>query len=225
MSDQNENRAAENQNTAHENGNARESMRAALARFAGGVLRAGELRMLAYALSVKTLAALAMIAFAWNYAALADAFALHAYFENALNTAHRWYTGGNVTAWYLPLLNWDAQHYLVLSDYGYSHDYDRTSGRQFYPLYPLLIRAASIFMPPVAAALVLNYVLAAGFCVFLFRLAEHLRCPRPQLAVLIVMTFPTAFFMSAAYSEPLFLFLFMGFAYHFLATGKRGYLI
>ena len=41
------------------------------------------------------------------------------------------------------------------------------------------------------------------------------------MATLIVMSFPTAFFTSAAYSEPLFLFLMMGFVYHALIARSK----
>ena len=124
-------------------------------------------------------------------------------------------------SWYTPFANWDGQHYLRLSNLGYNLDYDRTGGRQFYPLYPLLVRLFSIPFSPPVAALLLNYLFVAGACVFLYRLGQHFQCRRPHLVILLVMTFPTAFFTSAIYSEALFLFLMTGFAWHFFATRSR----
>ncbi|MGR3913290.1 MAG: hypothetical protein OD918_01995, partial [Gammaproteobacteria bacterium] len=183
----------------------------------------GEARAILFVVTVKSVVALAMILFAWNYAGLADIFG--AYFPDALNTRHRWYTGTDTASWYLPLMNWDGQHYLLLSEYGYRHGYDRTSGQQFFPLYPLLIRACGLILPRPAAALLLNTAFMAGFALFLYRIGAAYGCRWPALAVLIMLAFPTAFYTSAFYAEPLFLFLLSGFIWHFFCTRRRVYLL
>jgi len=185
----------------------------------------GEAHAILFVTAVKIVFTLAMLLFAWNYLELAQAFGLHAYFPGAPNANHRWYTGADISSWYLPLANWDAQHYLLLSDYGYNHGYDRTSGQQFYPLYPMLIRACSLVLPRPAAALLLNYFFMAGFALFMYRIGVARRCRRPLLTLLIVMAFPTAFYTSVFYAEPLFLFLLAGFLWHFWHSGRRVYLL
>ena len=171
----------------------------------------GELRAVGLGLAIKTVVSLAMLFF----------FLWFTDWGNP-NLDLRHYTGlDDVSSWYIPFANWDGQHYLLLSDLGYNQEYDRSGGRQFYPLYPLLIRLLSILFSPPVAALLLNYLFVAGACVFLYRLGNHFQCRRPHLVILLVMTFPTAFFTSAIYSEALFLFLMTGFAWHFFATRSR----
>jgi len=184
----------------------------------------GEARAIGLALGVKTLVMAAMLLFSYNFLALDAAFDLRAYFADPQTFTHHHYTRG-LTPWYLPLAHWDGQHYLLLSDYGYTHGYDHTSGQQFWPLYPMLIRALSTFMPRAAAAVLLTYLFMAGFALFLYRIAVAYRCRRPLLPVLMMMTFPTAFFTAVIYTEPLFLFLLAGFFWHFFHTRRRVYLL
>ncbi|MGR3984205.1 MAG: mannosyltransferase family protein [Gammaproteobacteria bacterium] len=192
----------------------------------------GEAHAILFVTAVKSVFALAMLLFAWNYLELARAFGLHAYFPDSYNfaagaviTMNRWYTAADTSAWYLPLANWDGQHYLLLSDYGYNYGHDKTGGQQFFPLYPLLIRACSLLMPRPAAALLLNYFFMAGFALFIHRIAVAYRCRWPLLAALVMMAFPTAFFTATIYTEPLFLFLLAGFIWHFCHSGQRAYLL
>ncbi|MGR3914190.1 MAG: mannosyltransferase family protein [Gammaproteobacteria bacterium] len=185
----------------------------------------GEAQAVIFIASAQSAAALAMLLFAWNYDYLAGVFDLYAYFPDALNTKNRWYNGADTSTWYLPLANWDGQHYLVLSEYGYTHGHDITGGQQFFPLYPLLIRALSALLPRPLAALLLNVIFMAGFALFMHRLCVAYRCRWPLLAALIMMAFPTAFFTATFYTEPLFLFLLTGFFWHFCHSGRRVYLL
>lgn len=173
-----------------------------------------EYRIIALALAVKTVVAAMLLFFFLQ----PDSAPVH-------NVWNRWYTGPeNLSAWYLPFANWDGQHYLVLSEWGYDcGDCKKIGSQAFYPLYPMLLRALSVVSPPWIAALLLNYLLTAGLCVFLYRIAEHLQCPKPHLAVLLLLTFPTAFFTVPLYSEALFLFLLLGFLYHLLVS--RSYVV
>lgn len=174
-----------------------------------------EYRIIGLALAVKTVVAAAMLLF---FFLQPDSAPIH-------NLWNRWYTGAeNLSAWYLPFANWDGQHYLLLSEWGYDcGDCKKIGSQAFYPLYPMLLRALSVVSPPWIAALLLNYLLTAGFCVFLYRIASHLQCPKPHLAVLLLLTFPTAFFTVPIYSEALFLFLQLGFLYHLLVS--RSYVV
>lgn len=205
-------------------------------RISPGSLSPQEYRIIALALAVKTVVVAAILLF---FFLQPDSAPIH-------NPWNRWYTGAeNLSAWYLPFANWDGQHYLLLSDWGYDFtaeikrklmenqpyrflaDWDKDhypmGSQAFYPLYPMLIRALSVVLPPWTAALLLNGLFTAGFCVFLYRIASHLQCPKPHLAVLLLLAFPSAFFTVPIYSEALFLFLQLGFLYHLLV--RRSYAV
>lgn len=175
-----------------------------------GSLSPREVRIIGLVLAVKAVVAVAMLLF---FVLQPDSAPVH-------NLWNRWHTGAeNLSAWYLPFANWDGQHYLVLSEWGYDcGDCKKIGSQAFYPLYPMLLRALSVVSPPWVAALLLNYLLTAGFCVFLYRIALHLQCPKPHLAVLLLLAFPSAFFTVPIYSESLFLFLQLGFLYHLLVS-------
>jgi len=170
-----------------------------------------EIRIVGLALIVKTAMAAFMLLVFYQFSD----------FEQVHNLGNRWYTGTeNRTAWYLAFANWDGQHYLILSDLGYKH---WSFSQGFYPLYPMLMRALSPVFSPWMSGLILSYLFTAGFCVFFYRIAAHMKCPKPHLAVLMLLAFPTAFFTGAIYTEALFLFLLTGFLYHLLVT--RSYAI
>lgn len=169
-------------------------------------LTPGETRIIGLALAVKIAVAAFML---FVFRQFSD-------FEQVYNLGNRWYTGQeNRTAWYLPFANWDGQHYLILSELGYKH---WEFSQPFYPLYPMLMRVLSPVFSPWVSGLILNYLFTAGFCVLIYRIAAHLKCPKPHLAVLMLLAFPSAFFTGAIYTEALFLFLLTGFLYHLLVT-------
>ena len=173
----------------------------------------GEIQVVGVALAIKTVITLAMVVF---FYAFSD-------FDNVFNPWNRWYTGqDDLSSWYIPFANWDGQNYLLLADWGYGH------GKQykvFYPLYPGLIHLLSYVFSPGASAVLLSYAFTAGFCFFLYRLAVHFGCAKAHVTVLLVVTFPTAFFFSAFYTESLFLFLQMGFLYHLFVTRSKARLV
>lgn len=176
----------------------------------------GELRAAALGLAVKTVVSLVMLVFFYQ-------FPVDVHWHHL--DVH-WYTGADdAAAWYVPFANWDGQHYLRLAEGGYNQVYDKSGGRQFYPLYPMLIRLLSTIFSPWVAGLLITYICTAGMCVFLYRTAEHFGARRGYSAVLLVMAFPTAFFTSAIYPEALFLFLMTGFIWHLLVTRSRAGLV
>ena len=161
------------------------------------------------ALAIKTVVMTAMLFFFYRFSNP----------DRVHNLWNRWYTGeGDLTSWYIPFANWDGQHYLLLADYGYSHWQDSDS---FYPLFPTLVWLLGYVVSLPVAAVLLNIVFSAGLFLFVYRLGARFGCPRPGLAVLLLAAFPTAFFFSAFYTEPLFLFLQMGAIYHLLATRSK----
>jgi hypothetical protein len=149
-------------------------------------------------------------------------FYLSSDFENVINLWNRWYTGPeDLSSWYIPFANWDGQYYLLLSDWGYNYAGTIDSPSAFFPLYPMLIRILSMVLPNMVAAALLSVLTTAGFCYFLFLIGTHTGCKKPHLAVLFLLSFPTAFYTSVFYTEGLFLFLLLGFVYHYFFFQSR----
>ena len=108
----------------------------------------------------------------------------------------------------LPATPWDAGHYVAIADRGY----DEPLRAAFFPLYPLLARAAGAPLgSPLLGALL---VALAAFAVALYLLHRLVALEAGERyagpALLAVALFPTAFFFSALYTESLFLALSVG---------------
>jgi hypothetical protein len=149
---------------------------------------------------------------------------------------------GNALA--APAARWDAAWYLVIARYGYRPDLGPyTSSRDaFFPLYPLGVRAiGTIGVPLVLAGVLLSTAALALALYGIHRLttlelgvaSERARRTllsaraRPlasspaqvaRLAVLVTALAPMAFFLSAVYSESLYLALSVGLFY----AARRG---
>jgi hypothetical protein len=106
---------------------------------------------------------------------------------------------------------WDSQHFLYLSLEGYQRRPPREAPfNAFYPLWPALIRLCSGSTPQshLIAALVLSNLLSLA-ALFLFHqlvLTRH-GPAAAHAALLLLLSFPSAFYLSLPYSESLFLLL------------------
>ncbi|MFI5010565.1 MAG: mannosyltransferase family protein, partial [Solirubrobacterales bacterium] len=118
-----------------------------------------------------------------------------------------------------PAARWDSSWYLVIAHYGYRPDLGAftASRAAFFPLYPLGLRGLSdVGLPPVLAGVALSVAALAAALYGIHRLAtlefaargDGLRVAR--LAVLLTAFAPMAFFLSAVYSESLYLALSVG---------------
>jgi hypothetical protein len=125
-----------------------------------------------------------------------------------------------------PAARWDAAWYLVIAHYGYRTDlgaytYSRTA---FFPLYPLGLKSiAWLGVPPILAGVLLSMA-ALAFALYGIHRLTTLELSRPargslaggrvgeaaRLAVLLTAFAPMAFFLSAVYSEALYLALSVG---------------
>lgn len=114
-----------------------------------------------------------------------------------------------------PAARWDSAWYLVIARYGYRPDLGHFTAPRtaFFPLYPLSIKALSwLGSPPVVAGVVISLVAFALSLYGIHRLTT-LELGSPQaarLAVLATAFAPMAFFLSAVYSESLYLALSVG---------------
>ena len=104
---------------------------------------------------------------------------------------------------------WDSQHYLYLATHGYRH---AEISMVFFPGWPLLLSLGGDD-PRVALALglVLANLCSAGALWLLHRLvAKRHDETIADLTIVLILSFPTAFFLCVPYSESLFLLLTVG---------------
>jgi hypothetical protein len=131
---------------------------------------------------------------------------------------------GNLLA--APVARWDSDWYLVIARSGYQPDLGAASARRdaFFPLYPLGVRAISwLGAPPVLAGVLLSVGALALALYGIHRLAtlelargagralRHASAEdAARLAVMAIAFAPMAFFLSAVYSESLYLAFSVG---------------
>jgi Mannosyltransferase (PIG-V) len=112
---------------------------------------------------------------------------------------------------FAPAARWDSVWYLSIAHFGYS---SRASSG-FFPLYPLLIRlGAGVF----GSELVVGTLISLGsmmIALYILYLLTRLEMSEEtaRTTVLLLAFFPTAFFLSAVYTESLFLLLSVGAVY------------
>lgn len=110
-----------------------------------------------------------------------------------------------------PMGRWDSVWYLRIAQHGYASP----ASAAFYPLYPLLIRAGSTLLgPPLVVGSLISLAAATIALVLVHRLSRlDMNESQSRLTVLLIAFFPTALFLSAVYSESLFLALSVGSVY------------
>jgi hypothetical protein len=115
-----------------------------------------------------------------------------------------------------PAARWDSVWYLDIADHGYGD----TSHAAFFPLYPFLARAVGVlFGSSLIGGIVVSFAAGIVALALLHRLALlELGEPAARNAVVLLACFPAAFFLSAVYSESLFLALSVGAVY----AARRG---
>lgn len=105
---------------------------------------------------------------------------------------------------------WDANHYLFVAEQGY-RPYHISNA--FYPLYPFLVRvlAFATFGSELAAGLLLSSALSVAAIGLVFLLVRGTHGEEVAArASLLLLAFPTAFFLGLVYTEALFLTLAAG---------------
>lgn len=100
----------------------------------------------------------------------------------------------------------DATRFARIAEHGYD-DPEDPNAAAFFPLLPMLMAAArAIRIDPIVAAMAVNTVAVLIAFVYLHRLVEEeFDGETARRAVLYLAFFPTAVFLVAPYSEPLFL--------------------
>jgi hypothetical protein len=105
---------------------------------------------------------------------------------------------------------WDANWYVRIATEGYS----MPASAAFYPLFPALIHALHWLvpvLPPVVCGMIIANASLLGALVLLVRLAQHdLHLDAGQKAGWLLLAYPGAFYLAAAYTESLLLALMLG---------------
>lgn len=116
---------------------------------------------------------------------------------------------------------WDTGFYLSIADEGYKYEGERLPSVAFFPLLPLLIRAASqITGDSLLAGLVVTNLALLGAAILFYRLVQdEWGTSVADRAVWYLLIFPMSFFGSAIYTESLFLLLAVGALY----LARKGY--
>ncbi|HVF41505.1 MAG TPA: glycosyltransferase family 39 protein [Pyrinomonadaceae bacterium] len=127
---------------------------------------------------------------------------------------------GSLYGWLSLWNRWDAPHYLDIARMGYVSEGVESRWIVFYPLYPWLVRAATLFVRDgLAAAFLVSTLASLAAALLLYRLArldEEQTVARA--AVFFMFVFPTSYFLHIGYTESLFLALALG---TFLAARAR----
>lgn len=102
------------------------------------------------------------------------------------------------------LNQWDASWYLRIAQHGYDQQ-----AAAFFPLYPLLIHFLNrLGLPAAIAGILISNFFLAGIICLCFRLASlDYDCQTALKSTWYLALFPTSFFLSATYTESLYLFL------------------
>ncbi len=110
-----------------------------------------------------------------------------------------------------PAARWDSFWYLQIAHAGY---YSRASSA-FFPLYPLLIALGNAVFGSELVVGALISVVAMTIGLFLLHQLTRLDFGEPEARIVVLLTafFPTALFLSAVYTEALFLALSVGAIY------------
>ncbi len=117
--------------------------------------------------------------------------------------------GGGMSSWLARWDRWDVGLFRKVAEFGYDgypHDYPDVGTPAFFPGFPLVLRAVHVGIPDWTAAGMLVSLVAGGVAAMhLSRLAEAALTRAGWRAVLYLAVSPYAVFLSAAYSEALFL--------------------
>lgn len=114
---------------------------------------------------------------------------------------------------------WDTQHYLLLATSGYGVN---PMSNAFFPLYPFLIR---LFTPLFAGRALLSALFVANVASLFVPVSMYRLCrlffdrTAAFRATLLLLAFPTAFYLTVAYTEPLYLALTLA-AFYYLLSGE-----
>ncbi|MEK7583089.1 MAG: glycosyltransferase [Patescibacteria group bacterium] len=105
---------------------------------------------------------------------------------------------------------WDARLYLIIAEQGYIFGGEHSPLIAFFPLYPLMIRivAVALEISVMGAGLALSLFFGAAAALVLYELMHRWKGREVAMTGIMVFSlFPTSIFLTAPYTESLFLLL------------------
>ncbi len=118
--------------------------------------------------------------------------------------------------------NFDGVHYLTIINKGYIG-----TGliQAFFPVYPFLVRGLNYIVgQPIVAGIIISNLSLLGALCYGYLISKDLFSEKSGWQfVFIMLTFPTSFFFTGVYTEPLFLLVLMAGYYHY-RTQKKTFL-
>ena len=134
------------------------------------------------------------------------------------------FLGGGITEYLrVPQLwawgNFDGEHYMLIAKHGYQE-----ATYFYFPLYPILVRYFSVFFSNNMAFLYSGlFVSHVAFIVGLWgfsKLVKHeFNTETSNMAVILILLFPTSFYFASVYTESLF-FALAVWTFYFARTGR-----
>lgn len=109
---------------------------------------------------------------------------------------------------------WDGQHYLFLIEKGY---HKNNISNTFYPLFPAGVSLLNLLIKnSTLSGLIISNIFSILSMYYFFLFAKILlkNEQKALVSLLLLLSFPTAFYLSLIYSESLFLFLTSAFFYY-----------
>lgn len=116
-------------------------------------------------------------------------------------------------------VHWDSFWYLKIAEQGYEYVPGKMSNIAFFPLYPALIALTSklpLLTSALAGWIISAITLAIGLIFFYKLLTKFHPNLDPLEPIILLLIFPTAFFLNSVYTESLFLMLSIIFFYFLL---------
>lgn len=116
-------------------------------------------------------------------------------------------------------VHWDSFWYIQIAEQGYSFAQGKMSSIAFFPLYPSLIWIISnvTFITPALAGWMISTIALGVGLVFLCKLVKKFHPDIDSLEpVVLLLVFPTAFFLNSVYTEALFVAISIIFFYFLL---------
>ena len=111
---------------------------------------------------------------------------------------------------------WDGPHYMYIAQNGYTNQGDPANFIVFFPLYPFLVRLITFDFASInLSGLIISNTSSIIAVIYLFKIAKlDYSDSVAKKAVLFLSVFPTAYFLSAVFTEGLFLALVIASLYY-----------
>ncbi len=137
-----------------------------------------------------------------------------------INLWNRYFSGEKIN-YYIPFSNWDGQHYLLLSEKGYSEAMFQS--KRFYPLFPNIIKITNFFIDnSYISSLIAVALFSFLFSIYFYKFASlYISAEACLICLFLIFSFPSAFYLNVIYSESLFLFLLFAFLYYYSINNNK----